>query len=75
MKIASAKNAKPSSVNDSPSAPPYRAMKAGQSSPNSNESTVPDTAPTANSTANARDHLRASANQTGSPVRTHLPST
>src|SRR5690349_7903240 len=44
-------------------------MNVGHSSPNSNDSTVPLTAPTANSTANALHHRRAISYQTRSPVR------
>ena len=44
-------------------------MKVGHSSPSSNESTVPDTAPTANSTAKTFDQRWAKARQTRSPVR------
>ena len=47
-KIASVKNAKPSSANGSPITGPNVPMNAGHSSPSSNDSTVPDTAPTAN---------------------------
>ena len=47
-KIASVKNAKPSSANGSPIDSPNRPMKRGHSRPSSNDSTVPDTAPTAN---------------------------
>ena len=47
-KIASVKNAKPSSANGSPIDSPKRPMKRGHSRPSSNDSTVPDTAPTAN---------------------------
>jgi hypothetical protein len=44
-------------------------MNVGHSRPNSNDSTVPLTAPTANSTANALHHRRARSYQTRSPVR------
>ena len=47
-KIASGKNAKPSSENGMPMIGPGERMKRGHSSPSSNDSTVPDTAPTAN---------------------------
>ena len=40
-----------STENGSPYAAPYLPIRPGQSSPISNDSTVPDTAPTANSTA------------------------
>jgi hypothetical protein len=63
------KKANDSRVNDSPIASPKRAMNAGHSSPNSIESTVPETAPTAKSTATALDQRRASAVQRPSPVR------
>jgi hypothetical protein len=41
------KNAKPSSENGIPMIGPACRMNVGQSSPSSNDSTVPDTAPTA----------------------------
>jgi hypothetical protein len=47
-KIASVKKAKPSSAKGSPTASPNVPMKRGQRSPSSNDSTVPETAPTAN---------------------------
>ena len=67
-KIASRKNAKPSSVNARPNTAPKRPMNSGQSRPNSNESTVPDTAPTANNTAKTFDQRRANSRHTASPV-------
>lgn len=45
--MASVKKAKPSSEKGMPMMPPACSMKRGQSSPSSNESTVPETAPTA----------------------------
>jgi hypothetical protein len=47
-KIASVKNANPSSANGGPITGPNVPMNAGQSRPSSNDSTVPETAPTAN---------------------------
>ena len=47
-KIASVKNANPSSANGSPIDFAERPMNRGHSRPSSNDSTVPDTAPTAN---------------------------
>ena len=49
-------------------------MNRGNSSPSSKLMIVPDAAPTANSTANTFDQRRASARQTGSPVRRCMPS-
>src|SRR5581483_5310394 len=69
MKIASAKKKMPSTAKGSPKTPPNRPMRPGHSSPISNESTVPVTAPTANRTAIAFDHRRASLNASGSPLR------
>lgn len=50
-------------------------MNRGQSSPSSNESAVPETAPIAKSTAVAFDQVFASANAFWSPVRIHRRST
>jgi hypothetical protein len=50
-KIASVKNANPSRENGIPMMGPAKAMKRGQRSPSSKLSTVPETAPTAKSTA------------------------
>src|SRR3989442_14843635 len=47
-KIASVKNANPSSENGMPMIEPANSMKRGHRRPSSNDSTVPDTAPTAN---------------------------
>ena len=47
-KIASVKNANPSSENGIPMIGPANSMNRGHRSPSSNDSTVPDTAPTAN---------------------------
>src|SRR5207249_2482078 len=47
-KIASVKNANPSSENGIPMMGPANRMNSGHNSPSSNDSTVPDTAPTAN---------------------------
>ena len=50
----------PSIANRTPNTSPNRLVNAGQSNPNSNESTVPVTAPTANVTAATFDQRRAS---------------
>ena len=55
-KIASVKKANPSSPNPNPMIGPANFMKRGQSSPSSNDSTVPETAPTANRIAAPRAH-------------------
>jgi hypothetical protein len=60
MKIASVKKKMPSMAKPTPNTSPKRSMKRGQSSPISNESTVPVTAPTANRTAMTVDQRRAS---------------
>ena len=73
-KIASRKNAAPSSENGKPMIPPAKAMNRGHSSPSSKLMIVPDAAPTANRIANTFDQRRASARQTGSPVRRCIPS-
>src|SRR5580692_7407429 len=52
-KIASRKKKIPSSENGSPIAAPYRPIRPGHSRPISYDSTVPDTAPTATSTASS----------------------
>jgi hypothetical protein len=59
MKIASRKKKIPSIANAIPNASPKRSIISGHSRPNSNESTVPVTAPTANSTATHLDQWRA----------------
>src|SRR5712692_1599126 len=58
--MASMKNANPSAENGRPKMPPEKAMNLGQRRPSSKESTVPETAPTANRMANALDHRLAS---------------
>ncbi len=68
-KIASVKNAKPSSANGRPITAPEIRMNSGHSSPSSNDSTVPETAPTANRIAVPLAHRLASSRSTGSPVR------
>ena len=50
----------PSTEKGRPYAAPYRPISPGQSSPISKDSTVPDTAPTANSTAATCDQRCAS---------------
>ncbi len=69
MKIASRKKKIPSIANNTPNTWPNRPVNAGHNSPNSNDSTVPVTAPTANVTATALDHRCASLNASGSPRR------
>src|SRR5215208_5386914 len=73
-KMASVKNANPSSENGIPMIGPANAMKLGQRSPSSKESTVPDTAPTANRIAVPFAHRLASSRYAGSPVRCHRRS-
>src|SRR3954470_10106925 len=73
-KMASVKNAKPSSENGMPIIGPANSMNRGHSRPSSNESTVPDTAPTANKTAVPVAHRFASCRYTASPVRRHRHS-
>jgi hypothetical protein len=60
MKIASVKKKIPSNANGTPNASPHWPMNLGQRRPNSNVSTVPVTAPTANVTAMYFDHRCAS---------------
>jgi hypothetical protein len=67
MKIASRKKKIPSIAKPIPNASPKRSIIPGHSSPNSNESTVPLTAPTANSTATTFDQRWASRSETSSP--------
>src|SRR5438309_1876379 len=52
------KNAKPSAENGNPNIAPENAMNRGQRRPSSNESDVPDTAPTANRIPKALDQRR-----------------
>jgi hypothetical protein len=61
--LASRKNAIASSMNGREMSAPKVAMNSGQSKPSAKESTVPETAPTANSSANAFDQRRASVRQ------------
>jgi hypothetical protein len=68
-KIASTKKNSPSTANGIPKAAPYRPISPGHSSPSSKESTVPETAPTANSTPATIDHRRASSIAVWSPCR------
>ena len=72
--MASVKNAKPSSENGIPMMGPAASMNSGQRSPSSKESTVPDTAPTANRIAVPLAHRLASSRQMGSPVFCHRRS-
>ena len=69
MKIASTKNAMPSSANGRPITAPYSRMNAGHSRPISKLRIVPDTAPTAKSTAATLDQRSASSSATGSRLR------
>ncbi len=73
-KIASKKKAKPSSANISPKMPDPNPMKRGQSSPNSKESAVPETAPTMNRMPAALLQRRARMYQVASRVRRPMPS-
>src|SRR5829696_3429560 len=73
-KIASVKNANPSSEKGMPMIGPAYAMNPGQSSPSSNDSTVPETAPTANRIAVPFAHRLARSSATGSRVRCHRRS-
>src|SRR5690242_3505611 len=73
-KMASRKNAKPSAVNGRPKMAPENAMNRGHSRPSSNDSAVPDTAPTANRIPHPRDQRRASTSHASSRVRSHRPS-
>ena len=66
MKIASRKKNRPSTANGMPNASPNRPMNRGHSKPNSNVSTVPVTAPTANVTAMYFDQRCASSNASAS---------
>ena len=59
----------PSIANSTPNTEPNRPVNPGQRSPNSNETTVPVTAPTANVTATAFDQRRASRNASWSSRR------
>ena len=59
----------PSIANSTPNTAPNRPVNPGQRSPNSNESTVPVTAPTANVTATAFDQRCASRNASASSRR------
>ena len=67
--MASVKKAKPSSAKGSPTTSPNMPMNLGQSRPSSNESTVPETAPTAKRMDVPLAIRRASSRQPGSPVR------
>ena len=66
--MASVKKANPSSENGIPMMGPACSMNAGQRSPSSKESTVPETAPTAKRIAVPLDQRLASSRQSGSPV-------
>src|ERR1700745_1172964 len=66
-KIASRKKKIPSTENGKPIAAPNRPIRPGHSRPISYDSTVPDTAPTATSTAMTFDQRRASSSAAASP--------
>src|ERR1700754_591438 len=66
-KIASRKKKIPSNENPTPNAAPNRPIRPGHSRPISYDSTVPDTAPTATSTAMTFDQRRASSSAAASP--------
>ena len=68
-KMASRKKKIPSTANGMPYAAPNRSISRGHSSPISNDSTVPDTAPTANSTAATFDHRLARTSESPSSRR------
>src|SRR2546430_17419112 len=68
------KNAKPSAENGNPKIAPEKAMNRGHRRPSSNESVVPDTAPTAKRIPKALDQRRARVGQTSSLLRSHIPS-
>src|SRR3954452_18022106 len=65
-KIASRKKKMPSIAKRTPNTFPKRPVNSGHSRPNSNESTVPVTAPTANVTATTWDQRRASSSASSS---------
>ena len=67
MKIASVKKKIPSNANGTPKASPHWPMNRGHSNPNSNDSTVPVTAPTANVTAMYFDQRCARSRASASP--------
>ena len=56
-------------ANSTPNTSPKRPVNSGHSSPNSNDSTVPVTAPTANVTATTFDQRRASSSASASSRR------
>src|SRR6266704_3304410 len=72
--MASVKNAKPSNENGIPMMAPACSMKPGQSKPSSKESTVPETAPTANKIAVPFAHRLQRSRYTGCFVRRYIPS-
>ena len=65
-KIASTKKDNPSNANGRPRTSPKRPISPGHNRPISKLSTVPDTAPIANNTADTLDHRLASRTATGS---------
>jgi hypothetical protein len=69
MNTASVKKKMPSKAKGMPNAAPHWPMNRGQSRPNSNDSTVPVTAPTAKVTAMYLDHRCASSSASASPCR------
>jgi hypothetical protein len=74
MKIASTKNAIPSSAKATPKTSPNSSIQFGHSRPSSKERIVPVTTPTANRIIITFDHRLATALYEGSPVRSHSPS-
>lgn len=66
MSTASRKKAQASTPNPIPKTPPHLPIRPGQSSPNSKDSTVPVTTPTANCTAMTADQRLARSSATGS---------
>src|SRR6267143_1150005 len=72
--MASVKNANPYSENGIPMMDPACSMKPGHSKPSSNESTVPETAPTANKMAVPFAHRLQRLRYTGCFVRRYIPS-
>ena len=72
MKIASRKKKMPSMPNRIPKTSPNFPVNAGHRRPNSNDSTVPVTAPTANVTAATLDQRRASISAASSSRRSPM---
>ena len=72
--IASTKNAVPSHEKGMPIIAPACCINVGHSKPSSNESTVPDTAPTAKKIATPFDHALVISKKTSLPVRSQRHS-